>query len=139
MGFSSKLVLLLAGLLVCPSLPALARGGGGGGAAGTGAATALGSPGSYGGGSPIPTQSGTTNTQNVRGTSTSTEKSPPAQLGISTQPAAATLATQPAAAALVKGIGTAPNGAPIGTPGSGPGSPEQPYDSGAASAIGSSK
>jgi len=31
------------------------------------------------------------------------------------------------------GVGTAPNGAPIGTPGSGPGSPEQPYDSGASS------
>ena len=27
-------------------------------------------------------------------------------------------------------VGTAPNGVPIGNPGSGPGSPEQPYDSG---------
>jgi hypothetical protein len=29
------------------------------------------------------------------------------------------------------GVGTAPNGKPIGTAGSGPGSPAQPYDSGA--------
>ncbi len=41
-----------------------------------------------------------------------------------------TVGTSSAPAVEQKGVGTSANGLPIGTPGSGPGSPEQPIDSG---------
>jgi hypothetical protein len=65
-------------------------------------------------------QSRTSNTSGQQGTSTTT-----GQTQTQTPPLRA-LSTNRAG-----GVGTAPNGVPIGNPGSGPGSPEQPYDSGA--------
>ena len=117
---TKKLSLLLVGLLTCVSQPALTQGGGAGssGAGTGGTASGAASPGTgrAGGqvGAPATTsgqKSGTPATStNNRGTDVNA-------------PSAASSGVSPGS-----GIGTAPNGRPIGSVGSGPGSPEQPHD-----------
>lgn len=120
--------MIIAGLPIA----ALAQGGGGGGGgggagaggaggasgSGTGSASSgTGGTGATGGTSTaVPTQPGTTSMSNSNGTGTTTGQA---------QTQAPSNQVSPA---LPRGrVGTAPNGRPIGSPGSGPGSPEQPY------------
>jgi len=114
---TKKLSLLLVALLTCVSQPALTQGGG------------PGSAGTSSGGASSGT-AGRTGAQTGAPAATSGQKSvPPA----SSPNDRGTKASKNAPSADVqevspsRGAGTAPNGRPIGSPGSGPGSPEQPY------------
>ena len=126
---SVRLSAILIAALACTPLTSFAQGGGAGGgaggAAGGGAAGGASSGGAAAGIGPAP---GTTPSSNGDGTgqpATSNAKRD-ATTVIVTDPSSGGSA---AAAARGRGVGTAPNGRPIGSSGSGPGSPEQPHDS----------
>jgi hypothetical protein len=125
---SRMFALLVAGCIVGASVPAWSQGGGGsgsGGAAGSssGSGTAEGSP-------PTGTSSGptTSNTQNDAG-ATRAEGNPSVShvnSNTNADQSDAQTSTQRPQAQRNAGAGTAPNGKPIGTTGSGLGSPEDP-------------
>jgi hypothetical protein len=114
---SKKFVLLIAALLAGSSLPALAQGGGGGGAGG---AASNGANGNGASGSRVTaTQPNDSIFQN------------PIDRGVAPATSAYNNAGQTVdSAPSVSAVGHAANGKPIGSSGSGPGSPEQPIDSG---------
>jgi hypothetical protein len=122
---SSKLAILFAAVVAFSS-PVLAQGGGGGaGGAGSGAAGAS-SGGSNSGASGSNAQTGSQNQQGANGSSTPAAAAVhKAVTGADTQPASP---SSGAVSAPGVGVGHAANGVPIGEPGSGPGSPEQPID-----------
>ena len=114
---SVRLLAVLIVALTCAPLPSFAQGSGAGGGAGG-------------------ASSGGSSTSGIGPTSGSVP-SPNGDVG---QPATSdakrdrstVIVTDPvsggATTARGRGVGTAPNGRPIGSPGSGPGSPEQPHD-----------
>jgi predicted lipid-binding transport protein (Tim44 family) len=117
---SKKFVLLIAALLTGSSLPALAQSRGGSGAGGAaGASAANGASGANPGAAA--TQPSNAAFQNPIG-----QGAAPATSANNNQNAGQTVGSIPAAGA----VGHAANGKPIGNSGSGPGSPEQPIDSG---------
>ena len=116
---SKKFVLLIAALLAGSSLPALAQDGGGGGAGGAaGASAANGVSGAIPG--TAATQPSNAAFQNPIGQGVA-----PAISANNNQNVEQTVGMAPSGA-----VGHAANGKPIGNSGSGPGSPEQPIDSG---------
>jgi hypothetical protein len=137
---SRKFGLLVVALLACAALPALAQGGRGGGGAGGAGGAAGGSSGAGGAGGG---RSGVSNgTATSSGTFSSPVATPRSQtfanpLGQGVRPATSTTGSNPSPAARSSGptsgnsagggVGTAPNGLPIGSPGSGKGSPENPW------------
>ena len=116
--------ILIAALALTP-LTSFAQGGGAGGAAGGGAAGGASSGGAASGIGPA---AGTTPSSNgdVGGQPATSNAKRDATTVIVTDPSTSGDA---AATARAHGVGTASNGRPIGSPGSGPGSPEQPHDS----------
>jgi hypothetical protein len=108
-----KLAILVAAAMACTT-PVLAQGGGGGSAGGAGGNRASG---------PSSSQSGNEN-QGTTGNSGATAIRN-AETGANTKPTSPSSRTVSAPGV---GVGHAANGQPIGTPGSGPGSPEQPID-----------
>ena len=113
---SNKFVLLIAALLAGSSLPALAQSGGGSGAGGASAAN--GASGAIPG--TAATQPSNAAFQNPIGQGVA-----PAISANNNQNVEQTVGMAPSGA-----VGHAANGKPIGNSGSGPGSPEQPIDSG---------
>jgi len=117
---TKKLSLLLVGLLTCVSQPAFTQGGGAGsgGAGSGGASSGAATPGT-----------GRTGGQVGAPTATSGQKSVPPAASTDNRgtdinaPSATGQGVSPGDV-----VGTAPNGRPIGSVGSGPGSPEQPHD-----------
>jgi hypothetical protein len=117
---SKKLALLIVAFVSATSLQAVAQGAGGSGAAaGAGGSAAAATGGAAGSGSAA--TGGTADTGTTGMSQTNTQ--PPQ----SSAPAGSPTALQ---AARNAGAGTAPNGLPIGSPGSGLGSPEHPVGSG---------
>jgi hypothetical protein len=124
-------VLVAAALLVSPITPALSQGGGGGSGGGSGGANASG--GASGGGATPGSAGGTTNngmnsqqttpTQSM--SQTIQDQKNAATTGSNTAP---TQNSDGAVSGPGVGVGTAVNGKPIGSPGSGLGSPEDPVD-----------
>ena len=119
---SARLAAVLIVVLACTPLTSFAQGGGAGGAAGGGAAGGASSGGAAAGIGPAP---GTTPSANsdVAGQPTTSNVKRDATTVIMTDPTSGG-----ASAAHSGSVGSAPNGQPIGSPGSGPGSPEQPHD-----------
>jgi hypothetical protein len=128
---SKKLALLVAAIVGGTSLPELAQGGGAGGAgtggnagsatsSGAGTGTATGVTTGYTTGY---TSGYTTGYTNSTGTSSMTGTGTSSMTGTGTNPSAAQ-ANQNA------GFGHTSSGLPVGSPGSGPGSPETPINSG---------
>jgi hypothetical protein len=129
-----KFAVVLIASITGTSLPAMAQGAGGGagGGAGSGAASA-GSTGTAGANT-------TSSSANSSGSQTGTQNDPnnptpqskTANTVAGEQKAAVsgtnTVAQPGAVSAPGVGVGHAANGLPIGSPGSGPGSPEQPID-----------
>jgi hypothetical protein len=130
----SKLAILVAAVVPCTS-PALAQGGGGAGGAGSGGAGSAGASSSsgtgasetMGAGSPNGSSSSQPSNQNRQGAAGNPAAFAKhnAVTGANTQPASP---SSGAVSAPGVGVGHAANGVPIGEPGSGPGSPEQPID-----------
>jgi hypothetical protein len=122
---SYKLALLLVACLAGSSLPAIAQGGGGGAGAGAGSASGGSGTGQAAG------QNGVNGSQpNGMQNSPSGQQSTSTTVGAEQKAATQGNNTQPGGlvSAPGVGIGHAANGAVIGSPGSGPGSPEQPID-----------
>jgi hypothetical protein len=123
--------LVAAGLLVSPITPALAQGGGGGSGGGSGGASA--SSAASGSGATTGTAGGTTsngmNSQQTTPTQSANQtiqhQKNAATTGSNTAP---TENSDRAVSGPGVGVGTAVNGKPIGSPGSGLGSPEEPVD-----------
>jgi hypothetical protein len=114
---TKKLSLLLVALLTCASQPALTQGGGAGsGGASSGAA----SPGTGRAGGQVGAPSTTSGQKSVPPAASTNDRGTEASKNA---PSAAAPGVSPD-----RGVGTAPNGRPIGSVGSGPGSPEQPHD-----------
>ena len=145
-AMASKNVILIMALLAsaAPAFAQGAGGGAGGGAAGGGSAGVSGSAngasvGATGGTSTaVPTTPGAQFKNNTSGTSTTTNSPQPTGTGSasSAQSAVNGSSTLPSSSpntvsAPGVGVGHSANGQPIGTPGSGVGSPQQPVDSGA--------
>ncbi len=129
---SCKFVVVLIASITGTSLPAIAQGAGGGaaaGGAGTGSASA-GTTGAAGTGA----TSGPANANNSQGTQNdpNSPQSKAANTVADQQKAAVsgtnTIAQPGAVGAPGVGVGHSANGLPIGSPGSGLGSPEQPVD-----------
>jgi hypothetical protein len=111
-------------LFVTASVPALAQSSGGGSGAGAagGSGSASGSAGSAGSGT------STAPSANTAGAGASPGTTSGSNQNNSPNPNNAA-GTSPAQASRNSGVGTAPNGQPVGSPGSGLGSPEHPIDS----------
>lgn len=112
-------VLVAAALAVSPITPALAQGGAGG----SGGASASG--GASGGGATTGTGSNAQQTQPTSQTQTLQDQKNAATTGSNTAPSQNDEGTVSGPGV---GVGTAANGKPIGSPGSGLGSPENPVD-----------
>jgi hypothetical protein len=111
---ASKIAIALVALVACAS-PVFAQGGGGGGSGGA----SVGSGGASGNGT---SASGNNNGQQTSANSAST-------VAAAKQSAITGANTSPGeVSGPGVGVGHAANGVPIGEPGSGPGSPEQPID-----------
>jgi hypothetical protein len=122
--------LVAAALVVSPITTALAQGGGGAGGSGGGSGGASASGGASGSGTTTGTAGGTTingmNSQQSQSTKqTIQDQKNAATTGINTAPSQNDegIVSGPGV-----GVGTATNGKPIGSPGSGLGSPENPVD-----------
>jgi hypothetical protein len=118
------LALIVLAAMSAASVSAYAQGSGGGaGAAGSGGTSAGGS--TTGGISQSSTTGGTGQTGMGSGMRTGSPETVGANRnqGVNT-----TNGTTGSTEAGVRGVGTAPNGSPVGSSGSGLGSPEQPYD-----------
>jgi hypothetical protein len=122
---SKILTSALVALLVTAAVPALAQGSGGGSGSGSGAAS--GSAGSAG------TGTGTSTAPSAQNTGAGVTTGAPSVTGTNqnnnNSNSNGAAGTSPSQANRNSGVGTAPNGLPIGSPGSGVGSPEQPIDS----------
>jgi hypothetical protein len=116
-------VLVAAALAVSPITPALAQGGAGGSGGGSGGASASG--GASGGGATTGTGSNAQQTQPTSQTQTIQDQKNAATTGSNTAPSQNDEGTVSGPGV---GVGTATNGKPIGSPGSGLGSPENPVD-----------
>ena len=117
-------VLVAAALAVSPITPALAQGGAGSSGGGSGGASASG--GASGGGSTTGTAgSNAQQTQPTSQTQTLQDQKNAATTGSNTAPSQNDKGTVSGPGV---GVGTAANGKPIGSPGSGLGSPEHPVD-----------
>ena len=117
-------VLVAAALAVSPITPALAQGGAGSSGGGSGGASASG--GASGGGATTGTAgSNAQQTQPTSQTQTLQDQKNAATTGSNTAPSQNDEGTVSGPGV---GVGTAANGKPIGSPGSGLGSPENPVD-----------
>jgi hypothetical protein len=130
MKYRQIALLVAAALLVSPITPVLAQGGGGGSGGGSGSASASG--GASGGGATTGTAGGTTNsgtnsqqTQSTSKTQTMQDQKNAVTSGSNTTPAQK---GEGAVSGPGVGIGHATNGKPIGSQGSGLGSPENPVE-----------
>ncbi len=142
MKSKTTMTVLTVAFLVSASLPALAQGGGGGGAGGGSGGGAGGAGGGAAGGNAASSGTGSTSagaasssggTLQNSTTQGSNSQGGPQSSSVATKPNS-TFAPGGSPAPLLQsraGVGTAPNGVPIGNPGSGVGSPENPVDSGA--------
>ena len=133
---STKLASLIVALVTAAALPALAQGGGGGAgggaggaASGAGGGSSAGSAASGAGGAAVGgSTSGAANSGSANGGTANGGTTGNSKINSQTPtPAAAPAGSRTAAQANRNaGAGTAPNGLPIGSPGSGVGSPEHP-------------
>jgi hypothetical protein len=128
----SRFAVIFIASIVSASPPAMAQGAGGGsggaagaGSAGTGAATTAGT-GSAPSASSNGSQDETQNDPNNRPAPQSSTAKTVADEQKAARSGANTVAQPGAVSAPGVGVGHAANGLPIGSPGSGPGSPEQP-------------
>ncbi len=118
---------LLVAAIVALSTPVLAQGAGGGAGGGSAASSSSSSAGTGTNTGTAATTGGTQQPANAPGTTGTNQAEISNRPNHSSAPAGSPTALQ---AQRNAGAGTAPNGLPIGAPGSGVGSPEHPVDSG---------
>jgi hypothetical protein len=130
---SAKLAILTIAFLASASLPATAQGSGGGGGSGSGGTGG----GASAGGSSGAGTGGTTRASSTDSSARITNPQTPTEKAVATEQNSAVKGTNTkeaspgsgAVSAPGVGVGHAANGLPIGSPGSGLGSPEQPAGS----------